>query len=401
MIERKAYLDWLLRNKDNGLIKVISGVRRSGKSTLFELYKNHLTAHGVEEEQMIHMNFEDLRHYHLRDFLKLNDHILSLINNDQNYYIFLDEIQHVYRFEEVINSLNLQKNLDIYITGSNAYFMSGEFATYLAGRYLELKILPLSFSEFLSGYENSDRPLSDIYLDFKKTAFPFLVNETQVIARNEYIRAIYNDIVVKDIVTRHKITDQNILERVLMFLMGNIGSEVSINKIANVLKSEGIAISNNTVEKFVDALVDGLIIYKAPRYDIKGKHLLRRLEKYYAVDLGFRELMLPDRLGDDGHLLENIIFLELKRRHFHVYVGRSDKFEVDFVCLDHGAKPTYYQVALQTLDEKVLERELRSLMLISDSHPKYLLTLDTFNRNGNYDGIIKMNALDWLLGTPS
>jgi len=380
------------------LIKVVSGVRRSGKSTLFELYKNYLLEQGIKESQFIHINFEDLRYYNIRDFLKLNDYILELTKTEQNYYIFLDEIQHVYKFEEVINSLNLQKKLDIYVTGSNAYFMSGEWATLLAGRYLELKIFPLSFKEFLSGYNHSEQRLDQIYEHFRKTAFPFLVNEEEMEKRTDYIRAIYNDIVVKDIVTRYKITEQNLLERILMFILDHLGSEISINRIAGVLKNEGVAISNNTIEKFVDALVDGLILYRASRYNIKGKHLLRRLEKYYVVDLGFRELMLPGKTGDEGHLLENIIYLELKRRHYHVYVGRSGDFEVDFVCLDHGARPTYYQVALQTLDEDVLKRELRSLELINDSHPKYLLTLDTYHKEANYGGIIKMNALDWLLG---
>lgn len=398
MIERSRYLNWLVRHKDNSLIKVVSGVRRSGKSTLFELYKNYLLEQGIKESQFIHINFEDLRYYNIRDFLKLNDYILELTKTEQNYYIFLDEIQHVYKFEEVINSLNLQKKLDIYVTGSNAYFMSGEWATLLAGRYLELKIFPLSFKEFLSGYNHSEQRLDQIYEHFRKTAFPFLVNEEEMEKRTDYIRAIYNDIVVKDIVTRYKITEQNLLERILMFILDHLGSEISINRIAGVLKNEGVAISNNTIEKFVDALVDGLILYRASRYNIKGKHLLRRLEKYYVVDLGFRELMLPGKTGDEGHLLENIIYLELKRRHYHVYVGRSGDFEVDFVCLDHGARPTYYQVALQTLDEDVLKRELRSLELINDSHPKYLLTLDTYHKEANYGGIIKMNALDWLLG---
>jgi len=397
MIRRDLYLNWLITHKDNALVKVISGVRRSGKSTLFELYKEHLEKEGVKENQLIHLNFEDLKYYHIRDFLKLNDYILKLTKKKQNYYIFLDEIQHVEKFEEVVNSLNLQKNLDIYLTGSNAYFMSGELATLLAGRYLELKIFPLSFKEFLLGYSHAYLPMEQVYERFRKTGFPYLANIDDRNTHNDYIRAIYNDIVVKDIVTRHKITEQNLLERLLMFLLSSIGSEISINKITNVFRSEGVAISNNTVEKFVDALVDGLIIYKVPRYDIKGKHLLRRLEKYYVVDLGFRGLMLSDKVGDEGHLLENIVYLELKRRYRNVYVGRSDKYEVDFVCIDDSANPNYYQVALQTLDEKVLAREIRSLELIRDSHPKFLLTLDMINRDANYGGIIKKNALDWLL----
>ena len=395
MIQRERYLDWLIRNKNNGLVKVISGVRRSGKSSLFELMKEKLRKDGISDEQIIHLNFEDLRYIELRDFLKLNEYILKLTPKNQNYYIFLDEVQNVKKFEEVVNSLNLQEKLDIYITGSNAYFMSGELATLLTGRYLELKILPLSFKEFYSEYSYL-RP-EEAYEKYILTSFPYLVHTENSDDRAIYIQGAYNDIVLKDIITRYGITDQDVLERILVYLSSVIGSEVSINKIANVLKQD-ISISNNTVERYVDALVNGLILYKAPRYDIKGKSLLRRLEKYYLVDMGFRSLMLPDAKQDYGHILENIIYLELKRRYYHVYVGKNNKYEVDFVCIDSHANPTYFQVALQTLDEKVLERELRSLEMIDDSYPKYLLTLDTINKNANYNGIIKMNALDWLLG---
>ena len=396
MILRKRYLEWLIKNQGNSLIKVLSGVRRSGKSTLFELYKMHLKEQGITDEQIIHLNFEDLRFFNLRDFMKLNEYVLERTDNEKQYYILLDEIQHVHKFEEVVNSLNLQSNFDLYITGSNAYFMSGELATLLAGRYLEKKILPLSFAEFLSIQPTDSKSLTHIYNRYQQTAFPFLATVEDKEAHNDYIRAIYNDIVVKDVVTRYKITEQNLLERILMFLLSSIGSEISINKIANVLKNEGIAISNVSVEKFVDALVDGLILYKVPRFDIKGKNLLRRLEKYYVVDLGFRGLMLPDKVGDEGHLLENTVYLELRRRYRNVYIGRSDKYEVDFVCIDDHAVPAYYQVALQTLDEAVLQREIRSLEVIKDSHPKFLLTLDTINPTANYNGIIKMNVIDWL-----
>lgn len=394
MIVRERYLNWLIRNKNTSLIKVISGVRRSGKSTLFELYKEYLKQNGVEESQLIHLNFEDLRYIEQRDYLKLNDYILNLTKDSRQYYIFLDEIQHVKKFEEVVNSLNLQSNLDLYITGSNAYFMSGELATLLAGRYSELRILPLSFKEFQS--EFSYLSLEDVYEKYVQTAFPYLVHIDNTEDRVNYIQGTYNDIVLKDIITRYNITDQDVLERILIYLASVIGSEVSINKIANVLKQD-ISISNNTVERYVDALVSGLILYKAPRYDIKGKNLLRRLEKYYLVDMGFRELVLPDAQQDWGHVLENVIYLELKRRHNTVYVGKHDKYEVDFVGIDFGAKPTYYQVSLQTLDEETLKRELRSLEVIKDDYPKYLLTLDTFNKEANYNGIIKMNALDWLM----
>ncbi|MEG1487592.1 ATP-binding protein [Lactococcus sp.] len=395
MIERKKYTDWLIRHRNDQLIKVITGVRRSGKSTLFTLYQEILKKDGVQEDQIIHLNFEDLRYYDLRDFLKLNEYILERTNEKQDYYLFFDEIQNVTKFEEVVNSLNLQKNIDIYVTGSNAFFMSGEFATLLTGRHADLEVLPLSFKEFQSQY--SQLSLADTYERYKHTAFPRLVSEESVQERNDYIRSTYNDIVLKDIVQRYKITEQDILERVLQFIASSVGSEVSINRINNFLKDEKVAKSNNTVERYVDAFVNGLIIYKVPRYNIKGRQILQRLEKYYLVDLGFRELLLPLSGGDEGHILENIIYLELRRRYVKVYVGKNDKTEVDFVCIDPENHQVYYQVALQTLDEKVLARELRSLEAIDDMYPKYLLTLDTINKNANYNGIIKKNVLDWLM----
>ena len=395
MIKRKRYQEWLAKHRDNGLIKVISGVRRSGKSTLFELHKMYLLEAGVEREKIIHINFEDLRYYDLRNFLSLHEHILELTKDRGNYYIFLDEIQNVEKYQEVVNSLNLLGNLDIYITGSNAYFMSGELATLLTGRYIELQILPLSFGEYYS--QHSHLTPIEVYEKYKKTAFPFLVHTEDLEERSYYLRSAYNDIALKDIVARYRITEQNLLERVLRFLMSAIGSEISINKIANTLKSQKTSISNNTVERYVDAFINGLIIYPALRYDIKGRKLLSRWEKYYAVDIGFRELLLPDAVGDEGHILENIVFLELKRRYKAVYVGKTEKYEVDFVCLDDENNSYYYQVALETLSEETLRREIRALEDINDNNPKYLLTLDLINKNANYNGIKKVNVLDWLL----
>jgi predicted AAA+ superfamily ATPase len=395
MIERKKYTDWLSRRRNNQLVKVVTGVRRSGKSTLFELYKQILKKDGVTDEQIVHLNFEDLRYFELRDFLKLNQYILERTKGSQNYYIFFDEIQNVNKFEEVVNSLNLQENLDIYITSSNAFFMNGELATLLTGRHTDLEVLPLSFREFQSQYQNLSLP--DVYERYKHTAFPRLIDENNAEERDNYIRSTYNDIVLKDIVQRYKITEQDVLERVLQFIASAIGSEISINRINNFLKNEKVAKSNNTVERFVDAFVNGLIIFKVPRFNIKGRQLLQRNEKYYLVDLGFRELLLPLVEGDEGQILENIVYLELRRRYVKVYVGKNDKTEVDFVCVDYRNQLVYYQVALQTLDEKVLARELRSLEEIDDSYPKYLLTLDVINKNANYGGIVKMNVLDWLM----
>ena len=395
MIKRESYLTWLVKHKENGLIKVVSGVRRSGKSTLFELYKETLILSGVLDEQIIHINFEDLTYYGIRNFLSLNEYILNLTSVSQKYYIFLDEIQMVEKFEEVLNSLNLKENFDIYVTGSNAFFMSGELATLLTGRYVELKIMPLSFKEFYSVH--TDKTLTDAYNLYCKTSFPYLAKKDDVEEFIYYIRSTYNDIALKDIVSRYRITEIGMLERVFSFLLSAIGSEISINKIANTMKSQGISISNNTIEKYVDAFVGGLILYCAPRYDIHGRKILQRIEKYYVVDLGFKKLLLPNSTGDGGRDLENIIFLELKRRYREVYVGKCKNFEVDFVCIDDEAKPTYFQVAYTTMAEDTLKRELRSLEQIKDNNPKYLLTLDEINKTANYNGIIKLNALDWLI----
>ena len=398
MIQRETYVNWLIQHRGNGLIKVISGVRRSGKSTLFELYKEYLLSLGVKEKQIIHLNFESLEHYELRDFLKLNEYLIKATKKTKTYphfFVFLDEIQIVDKFEEVVNSINLQRHIDVYITGSNAYFMSGELATFLTGRYVELEILPLSFKEFYSQF--SYLPRREAYEQYRKSALPYLVNVEDEMERMYYIRSAYNDVALKDIVARYKITEINLLERVLRFLVSVIGSEVSVNKITNTLKSHKMSVSNNTIEKYVDAFVDGLILYRAPRYDIKGRKLLERLEKYYVVDLGFREFLLPDAKEDEGHILENIVFLELKRRYKAVYIGKNGALEVDFVCLDEKNNPHYYQVAFQTIEEQTLARELRSLENIKDNHPKYLLTLEGTHRTSNFQGIVKKNVLEWFL----
>jgi len=395
MIERNQYLDWLIKYQKNDLIKVISGVRRSGKSTIFSLFKEYLLSQGILESNIISINFEDLRYYELRDFMKLYSYLVDQVNPQEQFYIFLDEIQLVSRYEEVVNSLNLLPNTDIYITGSNAYFMSGELATLLTGRYIELKILPLSYKEYASLYPNLT--LERIYDQYKLTSFPYLADKHDPNIINTYIRSAYNDIAMKDIIERYKITEQNLLERVLRFMVSAVGSEISLNKITNTLKTHGVSISNNTLERYVDAFVNGLILYQVPRYDIKGRKLLQRFEKYYVVDLGFRNLLLPDRVEDEGHILENIVYFELLRRYCAVYIGKHDSYEVDFICLDDRQNPTYFQVALETLSEDTLKRELRSLQTIKDHHPKFLLTLDSINREGNYDGVIKRYVLDWLL----
>ncbi|NME35839.1 MULTISPECIES: ATP-binding protein [Fusobacterium] len=400
-IERKEYLDFLIRLKDKQIIKVISGVRRCGKSTLFELYRNYLLENGVLPKQIISINFEDLDFEEYTDYKKLYSYIKESLIEDKKNYIFLDEIQHVEHFEKAVDSLFIKSNTDIYITGSNAYFMSGELATVLTGRYVELKMLPLSFKEFCEGLENFNLPPMTILQKYNKylveSSFPYTL-ELEGNKKNirEYLEGIYNSIILKDVITRMKVGNPLLLESVVKFLFGNIGSFLSSNKIANTLTSLGRKIDYKTIEKYIKGLTDSLILYEVKRYDIRGKQLLANLSKYYVVDIGLRQLLLTNKSSDMGHILENIVYLELIRRGYEVYVGQLKDKEVDFVAINHE-EINYYQVSLTVLDENTLARELRPLQEIADNHAKYLITLDEILPNSNYDGIKRVNAIEWLL----
>lgn len=396
MIPRDEYLNFLLRFKNQQIIKVISGIRRCGKSTLLELFREYLINNGVDKEQIIFINFEDLEYEELQDYHKLYDYVKSKMIPDKTNYIFLDEIQHVKNFEKAVDSLFIKKNADIYITGSNAYFMSGELATLLSGRYVELKMLPLSFSEFCTGTPDSI-PVSEKYrLYIENSSFPYVLRyENDYRDVREYLLSLYNTILIKDIVERYKISDIMLLESVVRFIFDNIGNQLSVSKIANTIKSDGRSISTKTVDKYLQSLVDSMMIYQANRYNIKGKQYLKTLEKYYVVDIGLRYALLGKRGYDVGHILENVIYLELIRRGYDVYIGQVGELEVDFVAMnDNGSE--YFQVSASVRDEKTLERELKSLQKINDNYPKYILTLDN-DPVCDYDGIKKINALDWLL----
>lgn len=311
-------------------------------------------------------------------------------------YIFLDEIQHVENFEKAVDSLFIKKNVDLYITGSNAYFMSGELATLLSGRYIELKMLPLSFGEYCMG-NTANIPVSEKYrLYIENSSFPYTLNynndEKQV---REYLSGLYNTVLLKDVVARYRISDVMMLESVVKFVFDNIGNQLSTTKIANTMTSDGRKVDQKTVEKYVKALLDSLMIYQTKRYNIKGKQYLKTLEKYYVVDIGLRYMLLGKRNTDIGHILENVIYLELLRRGYDVYVGLINDVEVDFVAMNEDGI-TYFQVVASVRDEKTLERELGSLQKITDHYPKYILTLDD-DPIADYDGIKRMNALDWLL----
>lgn len=397
-IKRPHYLDFLRRHRDRPIIKVVSGVRRAGKSVLFQLYKEELLATGVDEDQIIFINFEDLSYYDLRHFQTLFAYIKDQLVSKKTYYIFLDEIQYVEKFELVADSLFILPNVDLYLTGSNAYFMSSQLATNLTGRYVEIEVLPLSFEEYLSGQSLTENlNTTEIFNNYLFSAFPYLLQTSSYDEKIDYLRGIYNSILLNDIVTRLGKPNPTIIERIVRTLLSSTGSLISTNKIRNTLVSQNVSISHNTLENYLTTLTDSLLFYSVPRFDVKGRALLQRLEKYYPVDLGLRHLLLPDHKEDIRHILENMVYLELRRRYSQVYVGNLDKYEVDFVVVTDLGHYAYYQVSETTLAPETLERELRPLEAIKDQFPKYLLTMDTIHPTANYNGIEKKNIIDWLL----
>ena len=395
-IERHNYLQKLIAFKDKKLIKVITGIRRCGKSTIMEIYRDWLIAHGVMQEQIIYLNFEDYDYFELRDPRKLYSYVKPLIQQDKMTYIFFDEIQHVTDFPDVINSLNLKPTVDLYVTGSNAYMLSSEIATLLSGRYVEIAMLPLSFKEYAEGIGGTDY-LSQTHIEYvSKSSFPYTLELDTANEISDYLNAVYNTIVVKDIMSRNKLSDVMMLESVIRFTADNIGNILSTKRIADLMSADGRKIDQKTVEKYLSTLCESFFLYEVKRYNIKGKQLLKTLGKYYLVDIGLRRMLLGSRSFDAGRILENIVFLELLRRQKKVYIGKMDNLEVDFVAIDED-DITYYQVAATVRDEKTLKRELASLQQIKDQYPKYILTLDE-DPTADYDGIKRINALKWLMG---
>ena len=397
MIERPEYLEELKRWKDKDVIKVITGIRRCGKSTLFELFINYLKENGIKNNQIIHINLEDAD-YNFKDYKELYDYVTSKIDNKNNYYVFLDEVQNISEFQKAVDSLYIKKNVDVYITGSNAYLLSGELATLLSGRYIEIKMLPLSFKEYVSSFEDNSNTYN-LFLDYMKNGgMPGNINilKSNPNDIDRYLDGIFSTIVYKDIMARNNISDKLLLENILKYIFDSVGSPISTKKISDTLTSKGISTSNHTVDNYISAFLESYLIYKAERFDVKGKNLLVRDYKYYIVDTGLRSYLLGKKVGSDmGHILENIVYLELLRRGYKVYVGKVDDLEVDFVAENRdGLK--YYQVTLTVRDEKVLERELKSLQKTGDYYPKYLLTLD-MDLETDYEGITKINIIDWLL----
>ena len=395
MIKRDEYLKKLISFKDKELIKVITGIRRCGKSTLFKLFQEYLLENDVKQDQIININFEDLDYDYISDYKILYDIIKTKINPNQKNYIFLDEIQHVKNFEKAVDSLYINKNVDLYITGSNAFFLSGELATLLSGRYIEIKMLPLSFKEYSSALSDNisiDRKFS-MYME--EGGFPYLLNIPDEPGKIDYLRGIYNTIVLKDVAQRIKISDISALESIVKFMFDNVGNITSAKKISDTMTSNERKISTPTVEKYLSALVDSFVLNKIGRYDISGKQYLKTAEKYYVTDIGLQRFLLNKNKLNLGHNLENIVYLELIRRGFKVYIGKIGTKEVDFIAEGLGYR-NYYQVALTVKDQETLKRELNPLMSIKDHNPKYLLTLD-LTPEVSHNGIRQLNIIDWLL----
>lgn len=398
MIQREAYLQQLINFKDIKLIKIITGIRRCGKSTLFDIYIDYLKSQNIGKEQIIQVNLEnpDMK---FNDYMELYNYIKEKMIKDKMNYIFIDEVQNVPNFQKAVDGLFIKENADIYITGSNAYLLSGELATLLSGRYIEIKMLPLSFKEYLSAFDSKIDKNEKLLEYFKYGALPqtvelYKINPDIV---DSYLDGVLSTVVYKDIMMRKNINNRLILESVLKYIFSNIGSQITTKKISDTLTSMNRATSNHTVENYISALLEAYLIYKVDRFDIRGKNVLSSGYKYYMVDLGFRNHLLGKKAGQDmAHILENIVYLELLRRNYKVYTGKVDNLEVDFVA-ENKEGLEYYQVALTTRNEETLEMELRSLQRTGDFYPKYILTMDN-DLDTDYNGIKKINVIDWLLG---
>jgi predicted AAA+ superfamily ATPase len=394
LVKRKKYLAQLAMWRAEKMIKVLTGIRRCGTSTLFELYIEELKAGGVSDDQIILINLEDEDLYELLDHKKLHEYIKTRLLKDKWNYIFIDEIQNCKNYEKAVSSLYLKKNLDIYLTGSNAYILSGELATKLTARYIEIDMLPLSFEEYSEAVKNPDkRERFNQYMN--RGAFPYATRfEDNSLAHSQYLEGIYNTVLVKDVMTNKSLKDITLVKSIAAFLASNVGSPVSAKRIADTLSSNGRPTGSATVDTYLEALCDAYLFYKVNRYDIKGKMHLKSESKYYICDTGLRNMILGTTNKDIGHQIENIVFLELLRRGYTINIGKSGRgTEVDFVAV-RDKKTEYYQVSASVLDENTLKRELVSFEHIKDNYPKYLITMDDFT--GDNEGIRQVNLIDWL-----
>ena len=405
LINRPEYLNQLIENKDVDLVKIVTGIRRCGKSSLLDLFHQYLSDSGVIDANIIHMNLESLRYRNLSDYLHFYDYVSERIPKQGKTYLIFDELQAVKHWEKAIESFRLDFDVDIYITGSNAYLLSTEFSTLLSGRYVEIRMLPLSFKEFLDFYEFAPNITVDEkfqrYLQFG--GMPILREYKFNEARsNQALEGIYSTVVLRDILQRNNGADQSMLQKIMLFLCSNIGSITSPNSIGNVLSNEGDIqagksknIAGKTVDKYIAMLRNAFVFFSVGRYDVKGKQLLKTLGKNYIIDMGFRNMLLGYRDADRGHIIENIVFLELLRRDYRVYIGKVGETEVDFVA-EKPSDKLYIQVTESMQAPETRERELRPLRMIPDNYEKIVLSMDR-NFINCYDGIKSLNLIDWLL----
>ena len=392
MVQRKQYMEKLKKLKDKKIIKVVTGIRRCGKSTLLLLFRQYLKECGVEDAQIVAVNFEDVASEPLLDYKKLHQYVTDRLVPGKMTYVFLDEVQNVRQFQKAVDSLFIKDHVDLYITGSNANILSGELATLLSGRYIEISMLPLSFAEYFELIGGDKRNAWNAY--YRNGGFPYAAAIEDEDIRRDYIAGIYNTVLLRDIVTRKRISDIPLLESVIKFLFDNIGNIVSSKKISDSLTSYGRKTTSVTVENYIDALTEAFVLYKAGRYDVKGKQYLKSLEKYYLVDISLRRLLLGDKNTDIGHILENIVYLELIRRGYAVTIGKVDDKEIDFIA-ETGGDKIYYQVSASILDPATFAREIEPLKKANDHYPKFILSMDEMPMGE--DGIKQVNIVDFLL----
>ena len=405
LINRPEYLKQLIEHKDVDLVKIVTGIRRCGKSSLLDLFHEYLLQNGISEDHIIHMNLESLRYRSFHDYLAFYDYVSQRIAKQGKTYLIFDELQAVSGWEKAVESFRLDYDVDIYITGSNAYLLSTEFSTLLSGRYIEIRMLPLSFKEFLTFYEfESDISKEEKFQKYLQFGGMPILREYKFneLRSNQALEGIYSTVVLRDVLQRNNQVDQNTLNKIVLFLCSNIGSITSPNSIGNVLSAEGDivvkkgkGIAGKTVEKYIDMLCSAYIFCSVGRYDVKGKQLLKTLGKQYIIDLGFRNMLLGYRDADRGHILENVVFLELLRRDWRIYIGKVGETEVDFVAEKPNEK-LYIQVTESMATEEVRERELRPLRMIPDNYEKIVLSMDRSYIN-SYDGIKSLNLIDWLM----
>ncbi len=398
MIVREEYLEVLKSFQNKPVIKVVTGVRRCGKSTLFQLFQNYLFDQKIKKNQIISINLESVENDYLLDYKELYNHVKKSLHKSLMSYVFIDEVQNCPQFERAINSLLLLDNIDIYITGSNAHMLSGELATHLAGRFITIDMLPFSFREYCASTQEIDLAKDVKFNNYiKHGAFPYIaVHAKEAQEINTYLEGIYSTILLKDIAGRAGISDINLLESIIKTLATSVGSPISTKKIADTITSTGRKTSVNTIDMYLRALTDSFIFYKVDRYDIKGRQYLKTLGKYYIVDTGIRNLILTSASSDIGHLIENLVYFELLRRGYKVNIGKVDDNEVDFVAQKSNTT-LYVQVAASVIDEQTLKRELTSFDKIKDHNEKILITLDRIGANISHNGIMQYNLVDWLM----